>query len=499
VDTYLSPSLLSVEPDKRTGAIPVFRYQLRLDSGELRTRYHWILPAGTHFTVHEVEVLEDGGSPQRYQRKQLRGAQVLARGDVDGLGDVLPAARTLKVEALLPEGTELQAWYAKIAPLAHEQRRLEASYNLLRKSFIELMANHFGSLESALEVNDRARIQSHFKGLSVGKSLNPYGFFMKGIKTGYDALGFYRSTYGGLRLSDFGMTDLVEYVQKHRVAYPKSTRVEYDLVEGFQRVSTAPGKDPDPGEALTITGLSDTFTGIPAEYLKLIKDAMAHWRNTGAAMPMRSREGRYAPEQVLSGVFMDGLTDEPYVVHEYGFRGDGRSPLVIRNGGGFHPNAVRHFEKAEDRENFDKKRAELVERALAQYAGHGIPHFDPFLHQHNYDACNAFVSVSRATEVALGFVRMGGGNGHLYLVRSVGAIDQERTFQQVQYPGEMEISVPGGVDWADVIAVRPVVDGMPVDYCYVNTGNPWRAKERAVQDRAITRLMAPVLPDLGDL
>jgi hypothetical protein len=37
--------------------------------------------------------------------------------------------------------------------------------------------------------------------------------------------------------------------------------------------------------------------------------------------------------------------------------------------------------------------------------------------------------------------------------------------------------------------MRPVRKGTPVKYCYVNTNNRWRAKEKELQDQAIYKLM----------
>ena len=321
---------------------------------------------------------------------------------------------------------------------------------------------------------------------------------IKMLNLGYDALGFYQKAYGGLRFSNFGLADLIEYVKSHRTAYPKTIKIDYDLLSGFTKKSASQFGGPVADPPYAINGVEKTFKGIPEEYLKIIKESMKHWQTKNQNIPMRSQEGVVSPKKVLGSSFLAGKTDEPVIVHEYGFRGDGRSPMVVFHSGGLHPNAIRYYADAEGERKFEEHRKELFDRAEKQYQAHKMPHFDPWLHQHNYDAISAFLSVSRSPAVALRFINMGGGSGHIYLIRSVGAIDQESTFKTVQYPGESEISLPGGIDWDDIIAVRPVVGGEPANYCYVRENNKWRLKEKDVQDKAINAMMN-IMPQLDEL
>jgi hypothetical protein len=54
---------------------------------------------------------------------------------------------------------------------------------------------------------------------------------------------------------------------------------------------------------------------------------------------------------------------------------------------------------------------------------------------------------------------------------------------------ELEISMPGGADWDDIIAFREVKDRVALNHCWLNEANPWRTTERALQDQAVQRLL----------
>lgn len=481
---YLDPVILYRPQRNKSQIVPIFSYGTLDDQNRAVFYYRWI--EARTYQVRRLETHEDPPKDQLPHLRSVRykGRQKHVRGDFDRYLQVMPQDASFKVEMLLPDEDTAVSRYAK---LDHEKQRLSPEYQKIVKNFCRILDAHFLDAEAAKLAGESLTL--FFKGLSIGRSKSTFSFFMKGIKDTYDALGFYRSTYRGLRLHNFGFNDLLSYVRKLREAYPKSLQIDYDLVPGFKKLSARQLRGPSEPPPYTIPMSDGAFKGIPAPYLRIIKETMAHWVDKNQRMPMRSKQGKVQPSKVFSSGFVRGTTDEPVIVHEYGFRGDGRSPLVVLTSGGLHPNAIRHYESQRDQTKFEKYRRELERRAKDRYADLQNPHFDPWLHQHNYDAISVFLSVSRSPDVALSFINMGGGNGHIYVIRAVGAIDQEATFRRVQYGGERELSLPGGVDWQEIIAARPVVNGVPLDYCYYNTNNKWRLKEKAPQLKALRALM----------
>lgn len=472
---YASPALVY----SKTVNVPVLSYRLN-EPGCTVTRYRWLVGKGTSLEFRDAQILVRGRG-NGFKRHHFHGKSVRAKGHYKELDRVLQGE--IEREPLLPQDDELDDWFdGENFATMHDRKGLDEHHRELTAEFCRILNGHFDAGEGHVAVNDTAGLDKLFKGLTFTRSRSAPGFFMKAIKSGYEALGFYRKTYRGIRLYNFGIGDLVSYIRKHRQAWPRSIAFDFRLIPGFDIRFCGDVDESDDRGPFAIPGMNRAHQGLPKAYLRLIGETMRHWASRNGKMPYRDDPFGLDTSEVVK-------QKKPVIVHEYGFRGDGRSPLVLFHTGGLHPNAVRHYEDETARQDFDNRRLALEKRAKEDY-GHKIPHFDPYLHQHKYDAISVFLSVSRTPSVARQFiVDYSDGDGYIYLLRCPGAVDQEATFARVQHFGEQEISVPGGVDWDDIIATRPVVKGQPLPYCYVNEKNPWRNRERAVQDAAIRRLL----------
>jgi hypothetical protein len=422
------------------------------------TYYYWMQQKGGQFSIHNAVTCEKQMTfhGEEMRRGNYRGATYYD-GELDKLKKVLPESEIV----------------VNVDLLEFKEDSFNRGYTEATVIFCEIILDHFRHANQELLLKGQKGIEAYFKGLTVGRSHTIFGFLMQAIKEAYSALGYYQKTYSGLRLSAFGMQDLLNYISSHRKTFATTIQgKDIDVVKEMEmtRCNSAPSTKTPPDR------LSFTTTGppkLPKEYMDVIKDTMEYWLKTGAKSRPTDR-----PMLDLSRV---KKASEPGIVNEYGFRGDSRSPLVIYYSGGLHPSSLRYFP------NPDPKNPNPV---LPKELYHSIPHFDPWLHQSNkYYKFSIFLSIAVNPEVALNFVKMCGNNGYIYLIRAVGAIDQAKTFEEIMYPNEVEISLPGGADWESVIATRPVRGGKPLNYCYVNLKNPWRAKEKVLQDQAIRKLM----------
>lgn len=510
IDFYIKPTLLY--PKNKTyisKIIPVLSYIFKPQHIPESTKYHWIVKDGSRFTVHSAEIMNTTSHLDGFEPSMFGGKPVHAKGDFKLLEQIL--GTSVEVEPLLifgadhgkPATADLPAQdggqapnpgHATLTPHPHYQ---EYVLDRMATDFTLILATHFSLAEVAIIRNDPKALEKRFKGLSIGSSKTEYGFFMKGLKSAYERTYKHKSkqTYSGLRFADFGIKELVDYIHAHRNTGPLPISNEayekafYDELPGLKKINSGYSKLPNPTNQnkLEIPNISDALKGMPDEYFKEVVKAMEHWHTQQAQMPHLDNGAILKPEAVIDPRHM-----KPKIVHEYGFRADSRSPLVIYGSGGFHANATRYHPDEEGMRKFGEKRAELLNGAASDYAGHKTPYFDAYLHQHNYDAISVFVSVSRSPQEAAKFIMnfgIGGGTGYLYLLRCVGAIDQEATFKRLQYPYEKEISVVGTLDWDDIIAARPIVNKKLLDYCYVNTKNPWAAKELDLQLEGIARLL----------
>jgi len=479
VDLYLTPSIVYMPVKPKQRIVPAFFFRLERSDNKAFIEYWWIEQetGNGKFKVYRYSVEE--GQPQT------------ADGDVERFAQLFPRDKVNRV-AILPEDMELDVFLSSFSKIASEKIAIEEKqFNPIRAAFCQIMVDQFASMQAAIAMQDTSRLNGFFKGLSIGSSKNIFGFLMQATKKCYDAFGFYCKTYSGLRFASFGFEDLLTYIHSHRTGFPK-TLSDFGMTLFIKKpkaafpapVSPPPIiptalNPPDPPR-FTIPNVDKNFKGIPAQYLEIIRKSMKYWKGYNVMMPMPAPKAPLDPALVLNE------KNKPVIVHEYGFRGDKRPPLVVYHCGGLHPNAIRYFDTAKGRREFEEKRKALFQKAYTDYQMGDLPHFDPWLHQSNeYNEISVFLSVSRNPLNARVFA---GSDGYIYVIRGSGAIDQDLTFQIRMYK-EYEFSIPGGVDWDDIIAFRAIVKNVFQPFCYVRENNKWRFKEREVQDKAIAAMM----------
>lgn len=477
-----SPALVYSKEAK----IPVFSYRL-VGPDFTIARYRWLKSQGTSFSFYDAEILERGNH-EGFERRTFRNERTKVKGHYKELEEVLRG--NVERDALLPDADKLVVRFGREVSLLHDELGVKEHHHAVVADFCRIVNAHFDAGRGYAAVNDTERFAKLFKGTTFGRSRTIHAFFMKAIKSAHEAFGFYRKTYKLVRFSNFGMNDLVSYVRGHREAWPTSIRYDFQLIPGFRILFDKEVGEWDIKGPLSIPNVRKEQQTIPAEYLKLIKKTMGHWKTSNKLMPNQDNPQEYKPSEVIKST-------KPVIVNEYAFRGDTRGPLVLFHSGGLHPNTIRYYEDTTRMTEFEGRRRDLLKKAKDLY-GHRRPHFDPYLHQHEFDAISVFLSVTRKLSIARSFaVDADTRKGYIYLLRCPGAIDQEATFAKAQHEGERELSIPGGLDWDDVIAVRPIRKGFPMPFCFVNDNNPWRAKERAIQDAGIYRLMK--FDDIGDV
>ena len=266
------------------------------------------------------------------------------------------------------------------------------------------------------------------KGLTFGQDQSSAGFLMKALKTGFDAIGEAMHAYSGLRVKGFTVDEVVSYMTKRATAQGVSV-VDGGLLD-FQETPPAPGLNED------IAKQSDSRT------LSYIKSGKKH----GGRFAYSAETDKTIPREFTR-------------VIGYGFRGDSRPPSAIKSAGGFNPNYTRpdQIEKAK-LDNAAQDQALNLESFLAnQFYG-------------------GYISVTRSYAVAKGFATgMGGttggrGPGWVYacfveggfIIPPASLTPQTFTLQNgkkaslmIKY-NEQEISMPGLLDWEDVVACRKV-------------------------------------------
>ena len=503
-DLYTNPELVYSKNKLHQGrVIPILRYLSKPVSHPESMVYQWIVKTGSQFNIYTASIMNTTTDLEGFSLANFCGTQVKVSGDFKQLKEILDTS-AMEVEPLLAfNADKVNATKPKMPHPHYQDNALDQKCT----DFVSMLSTHFGLAMVAIFRRDEKALEKLFKGLTVGISKTEYGFLMKGLKSAYEKMniGANKRTYSGLRMTNFGIKDLVDYIRTHRNAdslllgAKDYETVFYAQIPGFKKVKW---DDPNlPGitkSLLSIPNIPQNFKGIPDTYLMEVAKSMKHWVDAGqqknTKMPFKNSFDQTGvkddTDDELRHTDVIKPAMQPSIVHEYGFRSDTRSPLAIYGAGGFHANATRYYDKEDKLKAFEEKRDRLLSRAATTYGGHDSPQFDAYLHQHAYDAISVFVSVSRNPREAAKFVALfGGGTGYLYLMRCVGAIDQEASFNLLQYPNEKEISVVGTLDWDDIIAVRPIIDKKLPNYCYVNMNNPWMKNEMAVQWQAIGRLL----------
>ncbi|MCY0386966.1 hypothetical protein OVY01_06910 [Robbsia sp. Bb-Pol-6] len=263
---------------------------------------------------------------------------------------------------------------------------------------------------------DSAQARNWAKGTTLRASLTNASFVMKALKTGFDAIGEPMAAYSGFRTADFTLDEVLAYLTTRSKA--ASTTLSDGALLDFRELMPAPAYAPPYAQDRTDTSDKRTIPCI-------------------ASARAGTHGGRFAYTAVTS--------DVPYErVITYGFRGDSRPPSGIKNAGGFLPNYTRpaHIEK-----NW----------LLAQDQALNL---QKFISDQEY---GGYLSVTKSTTVAKGFaIGYGGttpaGPGWIYACFVEGGfhLPARGTHKWVQFD-EQEISMPGIIEWEDIVGCRYVL------------------------------------------
>lgn len=251
------------------------------------------------------------------------------------------------------------------------------------------------------------------KGTTFGKSLTSASFIMKALKTGFDAIGESVPAYSGLRASDFEVNDIFAYLGV-RMSQPETAPARSWTAEFAQL-------PPKPFET------EDMHRSKDIRIIPVIRSSKPH-------------KGRFAYANDAFTSRADGSAARiPFErVIGYGFRGDTRKPEVIRDESrGFLPNYTRpeHIAMAQRASQPDDEALDLATFLKNQFYG-------------------GYISVSKSYAVAKDFVKQG---GWIYVCFVEGAYHippSGRPSGVKVDKDEQELSMPGMLDWEDVVAFR---------------------------------------------
>ena len=266
------------------------------------------------------------------------------------------------------------------------------------------------------------------KGLTFGQDSSSAAFVMKALKTGFDAIGEPMSNYSGFRTKGFTVDEVVAYMTR-RAPMKGGVVVDGGLLD-FEEKAPAPGMKEDRA------WLSD------GRILDYIPSAQAHG-------------GRFAYTAETNAAIPIEFTR----VIAYGYRGDSRPPSEVKSDGGFNSNYTRpaHIARARRENKPDDRAFDLPAFLKNQFYG-------------------GYISVSRSYAVAKWFAcgkgktTSGPGPGWVYACLAEGGFmippAGEKTYTllngdkvTIDIPNaEQEISMPGLLDWDDVVACRRVTE-----------------------------------------
>lgn len=268
-----------------------------------------------------------------------------------------------------------------------------------------------------------SNLSSLAKGLTVGSDQSSPGFVMKALKTGFDAIGESLRTYSGPRITGFTVDEVVTYLTS-RARMNGVEAMDGGLAD-FEKIAPAPGLTED----------APIVDGGDNRDIKYIKSRKPH----GGRFP-------YTPQSVPV---------EFQRVIGYGFRGDSRPPSLVKSDGGFNPNFTRPSHIAEAAQKGTPPDSLNLETFIAdQFMGGYISVTK------SYAMAKAFATGQKGTTntgpgwiyacfVEGGFLVPRKGTHHCTL--------PDGTKKTIKVPhNEQEISMPGLLDWEDVVACRKV-------------------------------------------
>jgi len=286
------------------------------------------------------------------------------------------------------------------------------------------------------------------KGTTFGKSFTSASFVAKALKTGFGAIGKARGA--GTKFTTWSIDDLLTYANR-RPAYPSglapADRYSVPLID-FKALA------PD----LSYAPKGDGIKAKDMRDLQIIPSVAPY---VGFTKP-------YPYEKELAEV-NGGPIPFPRV-NAFGFRGETRPPCAIERAGGFLPNYTRP-------DHIAKHKANLRTGGLSTSAGGprkreawdeaetGALNLKAFLQNQTF---RGFISTTKSIKVAKHFATStwnasavptdGQVDGWIYACHVIGAFD-------LPSPGdsnglvacaEQEMTVPGMIDWDNVVACRQV-------------------------------------------
>ncbi len=274
------------------------------------------------------------------------------------------------------------------------------------------------------------------KGTMFGKSLTSASFVAKALKTGFEAIGKGVATW--FKLTNWSIDDLLAYANRRAPAFR-----DFGLVD-FKQFAPDPKYDAAAG---------DPMVSNDGRNLRRIDSAIA-----------ASFKGPFTYEKELREV--NGIIPFSRVI-AYGFRGETRPPGTVKGAGGFLPNYTRP-------EHIGKHGAKLQDAlgghdmdALNDWmeAETGALNLQNFIKDQTF---KGFVSTTKSVAVAKqfattkwlpnGMMHRGQVDGWVYACLVVGAIELPPRFSHpwVKF-NEQELTMPGMLDWENVVACRRVL------------------------------------------
>jgi hypothetical protein len=282
------------------------------------------------------------------------------------------------------------------------------------------------------------------KGTTFGKSLTSASFVAKALKTGYEAIGKPMPT--GWKFGDWSIDDLLSYAKK------RTPRFHDPALIGF----TAHPADPRYDNEDKKSPRNDTRD---LDYIR--------------SVAAKTHRGGFPYEKELAHVPFERVIG-------YGFRGETRSPGIVKAAGGFTPNYTRirdvvkeQNDLAEIAKKYGFRGSEVLPRMeefLAQQKAHGrisaadqsaidawkskdtdALNLQEFIRQEDY---RGFISTSKSLRTARNFA---GGSGWVYACFVEGAFHLPRKGAHAwAIHDEGELAMPGMLDWDDVVGCRRV-------------------------------------------
>ncbi|GGF52060.1 hypothetical protein GCM10007301_09410 [Azorhizobium oxalatiphilum] len=272
-----------------------------------------------------------------------------------------------------------------------------------------------------------ATAHRYAKGLTFGRDLSSPSFVMQALRTGFEAIGLYVPAYKGTRNVGFSVDDAIAYLQARARNVP--VPITDAALHEFVRVG------PDPAGSVTEDHVIRSNPGDTRDIPAIRSNRMLN------------DDGKLAYVTEREGIKLERLIG-------YGFLGDTRPPNAIREAGGFNPDRVLGAsiaaKSAKDREEA-MTHHRLIE---GQFAG-------------------GYVSLTKSVGLAKGYgIELNGlagmtgpagvagrRSGWVYACFVEGGFNIAKTDQNRLSPAsfnEQVLSMPGKLDWDDVVACRRV-------------------------------------------